>query len=350
MLSAVRRVVGGLAAVLVVVALVGADDDARYGASGDVAVRRVLEDAGYVVTYRLRPLGDLDAGVDVLLLDQAGVAPSEQDWEALRGWVEAGGVLWLGGPPPEAFPELGVGTIGRYAVEVGKAARPIWPEDVAYAGIEGGTGGVVVGSKQGPVLVARIGLGAGVVVNLADPRLLWNGAMVAPVNESFLLGLVERERGGALPEEPQDTRIELALVSAAGAESPMASLLNGRLLPFVAQLLVTMALAGLWLGWPFSPLADPPSTNRASFAEHVRALGDRYARLRASSHVYRAAARYVVARFGVPGLVSAAERAGRSPSDAAAFARRVQSDAQGRDEWPDATHRLEELWNITRPR
>jgi hypothetical protein len=116
-------------------------------------------------------------------------------------------------------------------------------------------------------------------------------------------------------------------------------------------MLVTWALFGLWRGWPFAPLRDPPEEGRLEFAEHVQALGTRWFRLGASRYALVQTARLWLARLGASGLQLAARRAGRTSAQAAAWVAGLQAlvdDPQGPDD-PSDLERMEELWKVTHP-
>jgi len=70
----------------------------------------------------------------------------------------------------------------------------------------------------------------------------------------------------------------------AGAGSPLDSMRKARLTPVIAQLLALALLFLVWKGAHFGLPRDPPARNRRAFADHVRALGNIYARAKASEH------------------------------------------------------------------
>lgn len=355
-LAAAERIVAAALALV----LVGGEAraaDPRYLPDGDAALPLVLQAWGHPVSWRLRSLLELDDETDVLVLNLAEVAPDDDQLAHVRGWVEAGGVLWTAGPTPAALPELGATVEEDCLAEV----EPDWswlatPRRAGPAPVFISVDGAVVRCGAGAA-VRAVPLGAGVVVAFADDTWLRNGAFVDPGTERFVGDLLHTGRivGGWPTEDP--ARVELATYAATqapsqGGNNPFRSVRHARLLPFVLQLLAAAAVLAAWRGWPFSPLVDPPDRGRRAFAEHVRALGTRLARARASGVAARSLARYWHGRLGVAGLVLAAERAGRPRDEAAAFAREVEARATGDGRPAGARDHafMEELWTITRGR
>lgn len=354
-LSAAERLVA--AALLLLIARTAAAADPRYAPNGDAALPLVLQAWGHQVTWRLRSLDDLDADTDVLLLDLGAVGPTAEQLWHVREWVGEGGVLWVAGRPVAGFDELGDLTVEGCVPEVDPAFEHLATPRLA------GVGTTWVTPQQGVVwcgsgaLVQVVHLGEGAVVAFADDAWLRNGAFVDPGTERFVGDLLHVGRiVDAWPTE-DPPRIELATSAAAdapseGANNPFRSVANARLLPFVLQLLLAGATLAVWRGWPFSPLREPASTGRSGFSEHVRALGVRLGRGRASGVAARSLARYWHGRLGTAGLVLAAERHGRSRADAHAFAREVEDRAtgDGRPGGPADHAFMEDLWTITRGR
>ncbi|MFT4626702.1 MAG: hypothetical protein ACI8PZ_005380, partial [Myxococcota bacterium] len=204
-----------------------------------------------------------------------------------------------------------------------------------------------------PLAVVRtVRVGDGVVVSLADVRLLWNGFLVDPDNEVFLGDLIFA--GQVVDDWPMTTppRIQLATAAGGGSDSPAASLANARLLPFVLQFLAWWAVLGLWRGWPFGVPRDPPDAGRLQFADHIRAMARRYKGARATRHAASWYARLWLARLKPAGIVLAAQRHGRTPEQARALADRVAALARdpGGADTPDDLDLVEDLWTITHRR
>ena len=68
----------------------------------------------------------------------------------------------------------------------------------------------------------------------------------------------------------------------AGAETPYEAVRNSNLSPFVVQLLLLTLVFYIWRGTAFGKLKESKTARRHAFSEHVRALGDAYARAKAS--------------------------------------------------------------------
>ncbi|MEZ4318122.1 MAG: hypothetical protein R3F61_11480 [Myxococcota bacterium] len=353
-LEAAARLLAAVALLLWGFAAHGANE--RYGPAGDVGLERVLRKHGFEVSFRLRGLEGLDengADLDVLVLDTTGLDPTPEDWASIRRWVELGHVLWVAGAP-EGFPELGSreavsGEVALYGPLAGEGLEtPIWPNG-PLLGFTGGEGWVV-SEGANPIVVAPVG--AGVVLAVADPVLLWNGSLVVPANEAFLGEVLVRGQARGWPMgEP--AIVQLATIAGSrGDQNPATSVMNLRLLPFVIQVLVLWIAIVAWRGWPFAPLADPPSRGRRNFAEHLDALARRYRQDRGSRHVAHAYASLVLERYRRSGLVLLARRHGLSAKEADALADRAVALSEN-PEGPSGRsdfELMEDLWKVTRPR
>ncbi len=359
-LAAAARLLGLALVALLLPRLASAET--RYDTNGDAALLEVLDARGYDVGYRLRSLTELDEDTDVLVLDLAAVIPDAEQWAAVRAWVEAGGVLVVGGDASEGFPELGErGWVDDQSLTAeltspafaGALPTPVWAGG-PFAWWDGGTGRTLVEAPGAGPVVQLLDLGPGVVVAIADPRLLWNAAFVSPANEAFVGDLVyvgQQLEGWPVPTP---ARVQLATAAAAASEGgspdPLRSMARARLLPFVLQLVLAWIVLALWRGRAFAPLRDPPEERGERFVEHVEALGSHWARSRSSGWAARAWAGLWLSRLGPAGLESAAVRAGRTREEAAAFAaeveRRAAGDGAGRDPADHAW--MEELWRVTR--
>jgi len=359
-LAAASRILGaGLMLVFLGLVAPVAHAQTRYDAFGDAGLYDIYDAWGYDVTWRLRGLENLDDTTDVLVLDLTFVAPTEADWEATRRWVNAGGVLVVGGDASIGFPELGVyedelndGIGWSTALDEPFASalpEPRWPGG-ARAVWEGGEGRTWVRGGDTKAVVKSVDIGVGVVVCIADPHLLWNGALVDTDNEVFLGDLVYV--GQSMLGWPLPTPVGLQLATMAGTADPgpARALANANLLPFVLQLLLFWTVVALWRGYPFGPLRDPPGEGRLHFADHVNALGSRYQRLQATRFTTSAFARLWLARMGPAGLQLAAQRAGQDADGARRFVatlEAVAADPDGQNQ-PSDFDLMEELWRVTR--
>ncbi len=339
----------------------------RYGARGDAALLEVFEAYGYDATWRLTPLADLGDEVDALVIDAAATTPDAEQWEAVRLWVEAGGVLLVGGDASVGFPELGEHEATNASSQDGVlrsvAAPRLRQGDVPSPRFSDGPGWVWLGGAGTPLatssddpdawVVQALDLGDGVVVAVSDDRLFENGALVHPHNERFLGEILYSGQARFGWPVPSPARVQLSTrvaLSNSGANNPAGAMANANLLPVVLQILALWLLAGLWRGWPFGARRDPPDEGRLAFSEHIEALGAQYHRLGASRLVLVKTAQLWLARLGPLGLQSAAERAGLPTAEARAWVaglEQVIEEPAGQDDKTDLD-RVEELWRITR--
>jgi hypothetical protein len=176
------------------------------------------------------------------------------------------------------------------------------------------------------VPVAGVYVGQGLILAISDADLLWNGALVLRRNGAFLRSLVNA-RG------PCDGPcvVSLATLSGGGADTPLDTMLNARMMPFVLHLLAWWALLGVARGVRFRHAPEPAVDDRADFREHARALGRHYERLDATAHAAARLAAFHLGQHGGgrQGLELALGRAGWSTTDAAALAREADERARG---------------------
>ncbi|MEN0063682.1 MAG: DUF4129 domain-containing protein [Myxococcota bacterium] len=366
-LDATQRLLATIVAVLLMVgfAVPGtafAQSD-RYASTGDAGLARVLALHGYDAGYRLVSLEQIDERIDALFVDLSVFDLDETQWQTVRDWVDDGGILVAAGDVElgfEAFgrrvPLLPGATLSPRSPLFGTdTPMPRWPDGPEHAFLSDQAWVVADdGVRSGLGVVAELGVGAGVVIGIADARLFDNVAFADPANEAFmgdLLYLGQAHLGWPLPTP---ARIQLvtdaALSSQLNQNNPVASLSNARLLPFVLQLLAMWTLLSLWRGWPLARRREALAQDRLSFGEHVTALGTRWYRLGASGHALRELARLWHGRLGTSGLQLAAQRAGYPEAQARAFAERVVAAAE--TENPRAVDGdlalMEEIWTITR--
>lgn len=366
---AAERIVKALAAVALLV--LSAPNEAAassYESDGEAALAEVLRIWGFDVGWRLTPLSELDDATDVLVIDaDHGVVPDDEQWEHIRDWVAAGGVLVALGDVSDAWVEFGS------RVPAPEGVRPTLDPAYRAAGLAlpewpGGPGWVYNGPCRPLVAVdAPAGsafaqsaavclsdLGAGAVVAIADPRVVRNAGLVKDANVRFagdLLYLGQSVDGWALSSPPRvqlATRMAVREQSNAPSSSPLASLATSGLLLFLVQLLATWGLAMLHAGWPFAPLRDPREPGRVAFSEHVEALGTRWYRRRESGYALHRLSSFWLNRLGREGLISAARRAGYPADSARAWAQEIEraASAPPPSSRADLEH-MEELWRVT---
>jgi hypothetical protein len=352
---AVVDAAGRLVAVAAIFALLGptalASD--RYGPKGDAGLAALFERAGYTVIWRTRPLAELDATTDLLVLDFGWVFPTLEDHLAIRAWVEAGGVLIAGGDASGVFPELEdwkpapPPDLAGWTQGLGIEA-PRWPQDPVHAW----TGGAPLVGTEGAAAIAEIPIGSGVVVAIADDQLLQNGALIRPENRVFLAELPQL--GQAVGGWPIDTPITVELATRGYAASQgegngcaaADTLANGRLLALILQVLLVWGVVAALRGTSLVVPRDPPPEERLLFADHAEALARRAWRTGDRGWADAAFARLWLRRVGAGGLQSAATRTGHTPDEARRLVERIERlarDPQGGD--PEL---VEALWRITR--
>jgi hypothetical protein len=254
--------------------------------SGTQAIIDVMARQGLKIRRRNEPLVEVSRPLALVVLPDAIL--DEEAWKHLLAWVnDKGGRLILAGTtglPAEIQQRIVVDaeTVTHLEPSVDWVAQEAisLPPGSAVAQADGkDVEGVVLHRAASPVLTERT-FGEGRIVLVADERLFTNAALTPDDDASFLLGLLLRS--APAPER------EIELVdglTGAGARTPLESLQQARLTPFVIQLFVLMALLFLWKGRAFARLREPAAQVRRAFADHARALGLSYQRARASHHV-----------------------------------------------------------------
>jgi len=356
--------------VLLFLALVNSSAEAStdaYSPEGSAALQTVFENQGYDVAWRLRSVRTITDEVEFLVLDATSIRMGEEDWSAVRTWVEEGGALLVAGDVEKGFPEMGVRMVPSEQAVLqpsgnwdGWEGLPVLPYGPLYL-YEPSEAHVLVNGlwttgvpMQSPVetqegaLIAYLPLGWGHVFALADERLLWNASLIVPENERLLGQIFD----GVLTSEDTGVsgrgQLELALIGGVAASSTADSLFEARMLPFVVQLLLLMAVAVFWLGWLFGRPKPQLQSDRHHFAEHVRALGQRYAQLRASRRVLVAHADLCLQRIGPHGLEAAFVRAGHAREEARRRVGELVAIVNHPDEPSSSTDFtvLEDLWTV----
>jgi hypothetical protein len=293
--------------------------------SGTAALVELLGKVEIDARYRTGKLAAVSGKGTLVLLP--GVHVDEEIWAHLLRWVrEEGGHLVLAGvaPPPSLGMRLAPGgeetavtvafahqaTYGSYKLRV-----PAGERLVGDASDEDDFIGLLLLRGERSYAVRRAE-GEGTIAVFADAQLFSNIALSVPVNASF----VERLFQGTERVEICDDW------TGVGAQTPFESIHKAQLTPVVAQLFALLLLLYWWRGRAFARLHDPPAEGRRAFADHARALGQAYARAKASRHVLGLYAvwalerlRERVHRSGRQGLVPLAEaiaaRTGRSEAE-----------------------------------
>lgn len=247
------------------------------GPSGQRAIAELLlaNDIDVQLRINLDQLGSA-SGALVLLDD---VSLTDDDWDRLLAWVEAGGTLVVA--TGREFPRrLGVDYVPAASDETAlvqqgssccaaPASRTITTPHAHD---------IVLARPPHHAYVLRRELGEGTLVVFAEPDLLRNAALLVERNAAALL---------ALFQSLDVDRVEFLRIYSSGdaPDTPFESVRNAKLGALFLQVLLFLALLYAAVGIPFARLRDPPEQQRRSFVEHVRTLGMRYAQARAAHHV-----------------------------------------------------------------
>ncbi len=250
------------------------------GPSGSRALADMLAANGVDVSYRVRPLSELPTEPHTLVLLRD---PTEEQWDELLAWVRnIGGKLVIAGfTPPEHVGMEPVWYVGKrtqltatsgYTDSFGELDLMVPPNSALRVTNEHVHNVLLRGAQ--PYAATRF-LGSGTITLFADDYLFTNLALLAGDNSDFMQGFLS-----------VDNKVEFCNEwTGAGAVSPLESVHRARLTPVVLQALVLLAILFLFRGIAFGRPRDPRQHSRRSFTDHVRALGLRYGRARASEHV-----------------------------------------------------------------
>jgi hypothetical protein len=230
-------------------------------------------------------------------------APVDKDgWRKLMRWVRLGGELVVAGHRQEMDKDLGIGWAERYAeapirparasysrldgfeIEVPRFGRLVLedPEDSRYRVLLARAEGEV----EEPYAIERVypnGTETGRIIVLADDGLFKNIAMTAGDNAAYVVELMGH-MGNDDIEVWDAYTTSGSSSSARGAQSPLDALKESKLAPVLLHLLALVALYIVYRGTRFGTPNDPKAASRRAFSDHARALGQAYARAKASRH------------------------------------------------------------------
>ncbi len=297
--------------------------------AGARALYLALDELDVPAGRRYTPWVDADslAGRGTLVLLAPAEPPTPAELAALKRWVTAGGTLLYAARPRDAtLDTLGLVLEPLVPDSVPFSRRADWPglpATPAYHRWTGGTGSVegfrwafadssralaasevVLSTRGGDAVVARLRVGRGTVVAWSDAGPLRNRAL----RRSGAAAVFARAAADLLP--PGDTlRFDEYHHGYRGGGSAVDATLRflrrapaGHLALQLAAVAVLLLLA---LGWRFGSPVPPPPARRRSPLEHVEALAGAYR---------QAGARATARRLLLAGL---ARRLGRhSPRDA----------------------------------
>ncbi|MBL9104109.1 MAG: DUF4350 domain-containing protein [Myxococcales bacterium] len=317
--------------------------------SGTRAVIELAEAHGRSLAYRTQPLADVDLeqrGRTLVLLHDAQV--DAETWETLLRWTDVGNHLVVAGLTPPAPYDLAITSeaVG-HKLAVAGPALPAYGElelvDADRAALLGdlGDGEPLLTREGGQPYAVRYArsFSSGTVTLFADDRLFTNGALMLADNPKFIARFLTS--GGDGPVELVDGMLDF------GAETPAETIENTHLTAAVLQLLALIALFYLWRGVRFGAPRDPMGRSRRSYSEHVEAVGQHYARARASRHAARVYATWALDRLRdrtltarQPGLYALAQAiAGRTGDDEARVMQLLLEAQAARDDADASTAR-----------
>ena len=291
-----RRLLGvilGLFMATVVIALVfspaagsNAKQATTYSASseGTKAAYLLLSESGYRSERWERPPSELGSGADSVffLLDPA-TAPTSDERQAIRHFVDSGGTLVLSGtlgslfakeqePKPatlgispwQSFPALTPSLFARQAPQVRLTTDMSWGPDAP---------GIALYGDDHQNVVMQFPEGTGQVIWIASSSLLSNAGIKQAENMEFLLAVVRNRDRRVLWDEyfhghrPSEVTAEI---------HPQMRWLFAQLTLLAAAVLITFSRRS-------GPIRAPATETRLSPLEFVQALGQLYARAQAAN-------------------------------------------------------------------
>lgn len=264
--------------------------------SGLGAGLRLAKLAGVDLDFREAPLSELGKTDDlsaIILLREASPSPAGLD--RLYGWASDGHDLVLTAPDLAARLDVSstVSTGELVAHETEPSAFPTVPlrlPGISALSVAPSADATVLLSRGDAPYAVAVGHGRGRIFVLADDRLFSNAALMLDDNPAaFLWFLRELSHG---------RRVELVDGIADGGDDDALDIVGRtNLTAAIAQLLLLLALIALWRGVRFGRPVDPPRETRRQFGEHTVALGQLYARARASRHALRLYAAWALDRL-----------------------------------------------------
>jgi hypothetical protein len=309
--------------------------------SGLGAGLRLAALAGVDLDFREAPLSELGKHEDLnalILLREASPSPAGLDH--LYRWASDGHDLVLTAPQLAARLDISATTAPGELVahETEPSAFPVvtlrLPGASALSLTPGVDATVLLSRGDQPYAVA-VGHGRGRIFVLADDRLFTNAALMLDDNPAAL--------GWFLRELAHGGRVELVDgIADLGDDAPLDIVTRTHLTAAILQLLALLALIALWRGVRFGRPVDPPRETRRQFGEHTVALGQLYARARASRHALRLYAGWALDRLRErtvtqrqPGLLALAQAiTSRTGDDETAILQLLVEASALRDEPP----------------
>ncbi len=321
--------------------------------SGYSVLVDLIEHDGALVKRRLDEVDEIAPMTSAVIVIDTDLKPEE--WRVLGRWVEHGGVLIVAGDSESERDEI-PGTL-----ESGPCLGSLRVDETSPLVTRHGLGDAKVFGAAGRGFSREPGIGESVIrcgdqpflhmrayrqgelVTLADASFLSNASLLAGDNARVVMSFLGRE-----PVVEVIDRF-----TGSGARTPLQTIANAHLTPFVLQMLVLMLLLGAWRGAHFGTPRDRRDRSRRSFSEHVRALGSAYASANASRTALANYAGWALDRLrerALPGggklsdLAQAiARRTGRAEGDVMRWlveARTARDEGpMSRPEWAPASQR-----------
>lgn len=218
-------------------------------------------------------------------------------WDHLLLWADAGNHLVLAGLAPPAG--LGFGyarDATSHGLKIGPAALDRHGElslvvsDTDYL-VDRQASEVLLTRDDGQPYALRRSRGVfgGSLTVFADDRLFTNAALMLADNPRFVAEFLTGLTTG--PIDLVDSMLEM------GSDSPADTISNLHLTAAILQMLALVVMLYLARGVRFGAPRDPPSRSRRHYTEHIDAVGQHYARARASRHALRLYAAWALDRL-----------------------------------------------------
>lgn len=301
-----------------------------HSPSGTRAVVELAAHHGRTLDFLEVPLAELplsDRGRAILLFHDVFI--DADTWKHIIKWVDAGNHLVVAGTPPPADLSFAYGSdstgktvkVSAYQQDeysdltlvVPHQNHLVLPEPILGSAHNNQ---ILVREDAKPYAV-RLERGRldGTITVFADDRLFLNGGMMLGDNPRFVAQFFTDLTTG--PIDMVDSMLEL------GSDSPAETISNSNLTATFLQLLALIALLYFSRGVRFGAPRDPPTRSRRHYTEHIEALGQHYARARASRHALRQYSAWALERLRdktltarQPGLYALAQAiAGRTGDD-----------------------------------
>jgi hypothetical protein len=295
--------------------------------SGTRAVVELAAHHGRTLDFLEVPLDELpldDKDRAIILLHDAVV--DAETWQHLLAWAANGNHLVVAGAAlPAELPVRYKSGAAGHVLKVSPAEQGDYSDltlvvpDTAALDRSGMAGELLLTREDGQPYAIKLGRGylGGDITVFADDRLFTNAALMLGDNPRFLATFLTELTPG--PIDMVDSMLDM------GSDSPGETISNTHLTAAILQLLALIVLLYLSRGVRFGAPRDPPSRSRRHYTEHIDAVGQHYARARASRHALRLYATWALDRLRdktltsrQPGLYALAQAvAGRTGDDEA---------------------------------